>query len=191
MEEVKYDSFHQDLRKLCEADSVSVTGVGAHHTPHSFRIGAISTQANAGVNPAFIQQSARHKQLASTLRYMRPDMQTALNTNDLLCDNKGGWDKLLSAGSNSLNPFLLPEQVDKKVFSETEVRPSVIQPSVSPSSGLINKTLYTGKGRKRKTVSQTEVNPPAKVGTSQGYNLARSKIEALPGTSLIPLGFPQ
>ena len=36
VEEVKYDSFCQYLKKLCEADSVKATGVGQNHTSHSF-----------------------------------------------------------------------------------------------------------------------------------------------------------
>ena len=85
----------------------------------------------------------------------------------------------------------------------------MIQFSVSPSSGLINKA--SGRGMKRKTVPQTEVNPPAKVGTPQGcsvgedlvhhqdtsklssqiVSLARRKIEALPEITLTSLGFSQ
>ena len=150
---------------------------------------------------------------------MRPDLHTSLKINDTLCGNEGGWDKLRTANSNSLQPFLpservvqpekvdqpervvQPEKVDnsgkvekqvKKFFAKTMVRPSVIQFSVSAIPGLPKKTLPTGKGRKRKTAPHSkDINPPKKVGKYQDHNLALSRIRALPGLSVTRVSAPQ
>ena len=64
VEAIKYDSFYQNLKRVCAASCVKATGVGVHHTTHSFRMGYISTKVNTGVNPVFVQAQARHRQSA-------------------------------------------------------------------------------------------------------------------------------
>ena len=188
-------------------ESVKVTGVGKHHTPHSFRMGAISTKANAGVNPIFIQQQARHKQSASTAGYIRPDLHAELQVSDILCGNKGGYDKLTTSNSNSLQPFLpsdmvvQPEKVDEPgwkkqerqfkelILAQNKARTSVIQ-STMFSPPILPKKI--GGGRKRKAATHSkDIHPSNKMGKYQDQNLALSKIRALPGVTITKVSAPQ
>ena len=103
-----YDSFHQDLQKLCEDESVVATGLDSCHIPHSFRASGLSVMANSWGNQAFIQKAAYHKRLESMQPYMNPNTPTALCTSDLLCANKDGWGERLVRCADSLDPFLCP-----------------------------------------------------------------------------------
>ena len=213
VEEVKYDSFRQALKKLCQVDSVKATGVGNHHTPHSLRMGAISTKANAGVNPIFIQNSARHKQAASTAGYIRPDLHAELHVGDILCGNEGGWNKRTTSNSNSLQPFLPsdmvvpPEKVveprseeqerefKELVLARNKVRPSVIRSTVAYPPILLRRN---GKGRKSKTLTISKKIDPSKktkkskkLGKSQDPNLALNKLRTLPGMTITSVSTPQ
>ena len=90
-----YDSFCQDLKKLCEAENVVATSLDSHYTPHSFRAGGLSVMANGSVASDFIQKAAHHKSLELTNIYIKTDMCNALHTSDVLCGNKDGWSEQL------------------------------------------------------------------------------------------------
>ena len=123
-----YDSFRQDLRKICETEGVIASGVDSRYTPHSFRLGGLSMMANGSVVPAFIQKAGRHKKMESMNLYMNPSISTALHTSDLLCGNKDSWNERLVGCKDSLDPFLHPSQVKESDDSSS----ASVQPSVRP-----------------------------------------------------------
>ena len=81
-----YDSFRQELRRICETDGVISTGVDCRYTPHSLRIGGLSMMCNGSVAPAFIQKAGRHKETESTNLYMNPIITSTLHASNFLCE---------------------------------------------------------------------------------------------------------
>ena len=113
-----YDSFRQDLRKICETEGVIASGVDSRYTPHSFRVGGLSMMSNGSVAPAFIQKAGHHKKMESTNLYMNPSISTALRTSDLLCGNKeGGWnERLVDTKILLILSFILPRLRKKMIL---------------------------------------------------------------------------
>ena len=155
-----YDSFRQDLKKICETDAVIASGVDSHYTPHSFRAGGLSVMANGSVALAFIQKAGRHKKIESTNIYMNPNTCTALRTSDLLCGNKDGWKEQLVGRPDSLDPFLYPSQVRESDSSSSSVRPSVQPPCPAQPLGPVRQV--------RRTATAAPANPPHRSQSAAG-----------------------
>ena len=81
---ITYDNYRQCLKRHLEKDELAKTGVNNdYYGTHPFRIGSLSMMDNdRNISPVFIQKSARHKCLSSTMNYIRQNMQTALRVSD-------------------------------------------------------------------------------------------------------------
>ncbi len=65
------------------------------------------------VQPAFIQKSARHKHINSTMRYIQPSLKSSLAMSDILCGNDPdkGWSERFTGRRHTQIPFLNSLQV--------------------------------------------------------------------------------
>ena len=103
------------MKRHLENDELAKMGVNNDdYGTHSFRICRLSMIGNDGkVSPAFIQKSARHKCLSSTMGYIRLDMQTALRASDLISRNdpKEGWERKFAGKPRTLTPHLLHDWI--------------------------------------------------------------------------------
>merc|ERR1712041_9225 len=88
----------------------------------------------------FIQKNMRHKNIQSTLNYIRPSLGQALRANDLLCGNSEGegWDARYTGNKRSLQPHL----------PQTSIKPA---PQTSSSVNTGNKEDHPGLEKVRKT----------------------------------------
>ena len=79
-EAMKYDNYRKRFKAHLAHNDMTSLGVNADDFgTHSFRIRGLSVLGNDGqVNPSFIQRSASHKNLNSTMRYIRPSLKSSL-----------------------------------------------------------------------------------------------------------------
>ena len=108
--------------------------------------------ADGGIHPVYIQKSARHKSLESSVPYIEASLSKALRANDLLSGNDPaeGWGSRYSGNLKSLSRFL-PEKFIKDLPSEAEVPPERSNSETSLVSGssslqgdpLLQKTSQT------------------------------------------------
>ena len=109
-EALPYDNYCQQLKKHLDSEELKKLGVlPEDYSTHSFRIGGASVLgADNTVSPVFIQKNMRHKQIQSTLNYIRPSLGQALHANDILCGNSAGdgWDVRFTGNKSSLQPHL-------------------------------------------------------------------------------------
>ena len=92
------------------------------------------------VSPVFIQKNMRHKNIQSTLNYLKPSLGQALRANDLLCGNAPGegWDARYTGNKRSLQPHL----------PKTSIKPAP-QTSSNVNTGV--KFCHPGLAKVRKT----------------------------------------
>ena len=131
---------------------------------HSFRIGGSSVMgADQTVSPVFIQKNMRHKNIQSTLNYIRPSLGQALRANDLLCGNAPGegWDARYTGNKRSLQPHL----------PQTSIKPA---PQTSSSVDTGKKDCHPGLAKVRKT---------APVAPESIFNPARYNLKSRSATS--------
>ena len=98
-------------------------------------IGGLSVLGNDGqVQPAFVQKSARHKNLNSTMRYIRPSLKSSLAMSDILCGNDPdkGWTERFTGRRHTQIPFLNSTQVRDSANSANQWD---ISPAL-PSKGI-------------------------------------------------------
>ena len=114
-EAMRYDNYRKRLKAHLEHQDMTSLGVTAgDFGTHSFRIGGLSVLGNDGqVQPAFVQKSARHKHLNSTMRYIRPSLKSSLQMSDVLCGNDPdkGWTEKFTGRRHTQIPFLNHTQV--------------------------------------------------------------------------------
>ena len=105
-EAMLYDNYRQRLKKHLDSEDLKAMGVlSEDYGTHSFRIGGASVLgADSSVSPVFIQKNLRHKNIQSTLNYIRPSLGQALHANDILCGNTAGdgWDVRFTGKKSSL-----------------------------------------------------------------------------------------
>ena len=89
---MNYDNYRQRLKRHLDSEEFKAMGVlPEDYGTHSFRIGGSSVMgADQTVSPVFIQKNMRHKNIQSTLNYIRPSLGQALRANDILCGNDAG-----------------------------------------------------------------------------------------------------
>ena len=114
-EAMTYDNYRKRLKTHLEHQDMTSLGVTAgDFGTHSFRIGGLSVLGNDGqVQPAFVQKSARHKNLNSTMRYIQPSLKSSLAMSDILCGNDPdkGWAERFTGRRHTQIPFLNSLQV--------------------------------------------------------------------------------
>ena len=132
--------------------------------------------ADQTVSPVFIQKNMRHKNIQSTLNYIRPSLGQALRANDILCGNDAGegWDARFTGNKRSLQPHL-PQTCIKPVpqtspFVDTgkkdcqpgleKVRKTAPKDlNLATSDSIFNPALYGLKSRTAKSKRITPANP--------------------------------
>ena len=119
--------------------------------------------ADQTVSPVFIQKNMRHKNIQSTLNYIRPSLGQALRANDLLCGNAPGegWDARYTGNKRSLQPHL----------PQTSIKPA---PQTSSSVDTGKKDCHPGLAKVRKT---------APVAPESIFNPARYNLKSRSATS--------
>ena len=144
LEPMVYDNYRQRLKKHLDSEEFKAMGVlPEDYCTHSFRIGGSSVMgADQTVSPVFIQKNMRHKNIQSTLNYIRPTLGQALHANDILCGNDAGdgWDARFTGNKSSLQPHL----------PQTFIKPV---PQTSPVVDKGKKACFPGPAKVRKTVS--------------------------------------
>ena len=132
VEPMKYDNLRNHLKAQLEHSELTSLRVNREdYGTHSFRIGGLSVLGNDGsVSPAFIQKSARHKHLSSTMRYIRRTLKSALRASDILFGNdpNKGWSERFTGRADTQNPFLIPAHIRSA--------PATIPPE-EPTSALL------------------------------------------------------
>ena len=153
LEPMTYDNYRQRLKRHMDTEECKAMGVlPEDYGTHSFRIGGSSVMGtDQTVSPVFIQKNMRHKNIQSTLNYIRPSLGQALRANDLLCGNSEGegWDARYTGNKRSLQPHL----------PQTSIKPA---PQTSSSVNTGNKEDHPGLEKVRKTtpvVSGSSFNP--------------------------------
>ena len=88
---------------------------------HSFRKGGLSMLADGDMHPVYIQKSARHKRIKSSVPYIESSLPKALKANDLLSgtDPAEGWSSRYTGNKKSLSRFLTNKFI-KDLPSEAE-----------------------------------------------------------------------
>ena len=134
--------------------------------------------ADQTVSPVFIQKNIRHKNIQSTLNYIRRSLGQALRANDILCGNDAGedWDARFTGNKRSLQPHL-PQTCIKPVpqtspFVDTgkkacqpglakvrKTAPNNPKLGLANPDSLFNPALYDLKSRTVKSRRITPVNP--------------------------------
>ncbi len=139
---------------------------------HSFRIGGSSVMgADQTVSPVFIQKNMRHKNIQSTLNYIRPSLGQALRANDILCGNDAGegWDARFTGNKRSLQPHLpqtcikpVPQTSPSVDTGKKDCHPGlekVRKTAPAGSDSIFNPALYGLKSRTAKSKRITTANP--------------------------------
>merc|ERR1712101_3923 len=162
---MSYDNFHQRLKRHLDSEEFKAMGVlPEDYGTHSFRIGGSSVMgADQTVSPVFIQKNMRHKNIRSTLNYIRPSLGQALRANDILCGNAAGegWDARYTGNKRSLQPHL----------PQTSIKPA---PQTSSSVDTGKKDCHPGLEKVRKT---------ALVAPESIFNPAPYNLKSKPATS--------
>ena len=179
---MNYDNYRQRLKRHLDSEEFKAMGVlPEDYGTHSFRIGGSSVMgADQTVSPVFIQKNMRHKNIQSTLNYIRPSLGQALRANDILCGNEAGdgWDARFTGNKRSLQPHL-PKTCIKPVPQTSpivdtgkkncqpgleKVRKTAPKDlNLDTSDSIFNPALY---GLKSKTAQSKRINPANPAGPS-------------------------
>merc|ERR1712089_47195 len=181
-EPMSYDNYRQRLKRHIDTKECKAMGVlPEDYGTHSFRIvGSSVMEADQTVSPVFIQKNMRHKNIQSTLNYIRLSLGQALRANDILCGNDAGdgWDARFTGNKRSLQPRL-PQTCIKPVpqtspFVDTgkkDCQPDLEKVwktapkdlNLANSDSIFNPALY---GLKSKNAESKRINPANPAGPS-------------------------
>ena len=92
---LKKDGHYRNLLKR-HLDTKALRELGVSpgdYSMHSFRKGGLSMLAEGDMHPVYIQKSARHKSIKSSVPYVETSLSKALKANNLLSgtDPTEGW----------------------------------------------------------------------------------------------------
>ena len=173
LEPMSYDNYRQRLKRHLDSEEFKAMGVlPEDYGTHSFRIGGSSVMgADQTVSPVFIQKNMRHKNIQSTLNYIRPSLGQALRANDLLCGNAAGegWDARYTGNKRSLQPHLPQTSIKPVPQTSSSVDTGkkdchsglekVRKTAPAGSDSIFNPALYNFKSRSATSKRITTVNP--------------------------------
>ena len=106
LEKMSYDVYRSLLKRHLDAKALRELGVSpGDYSTHSFRKGGLSMLADGDMHPVYIQKSARHKSIESSVPYIESSLSKALKANDLLSgtDPTEGWSSRYSGNRKSLS----------------------------------------------------------------------------------------
>ena len=127
--------------------------------------------ADQTVSPVFIQKNMRHKNIQSTLNYIRPSLGQALRANDILCGNDAGdgWDTRFTSNKRSLQPHL----------PQTCIKPVSQTP---PNVATGKEACHSGLAKVRKTAQDDP--KPSLANPGSLFDPARYRPSAAPSTAV-------
>merc|ERR1711873_208065 len=109
VESMSYDVYRGLLKKHLDTKAMKDLGLSpGDYSTHSFRKGGLSMLAEGDMHPVYIQKSARHKRIESSVPYIESSLYKALKANDLLSGTEPaeGWSSRYSGNKKSLSRFL-------------------------------------------------------------------------------------
>ena len=75
---MSYDTYRKILKKQLDAKALREMGVSpGDYSTHSFRKGGLSMLADGDMHPVYIQKSARHKSIESSVPYIEASLSKA------------------------------------------------------------------------------------------------------------------
>ena len=122
LEKMSYDVYRSLLKRHLDAKALRELGVSpGDYSTHSFRKGGLSMLADGDMHPVYIQKSARHKRIESSVPYIESSLSKALKANDLLSGTEPteGWSSRYPGNKKSLSRFLTKKFI-KDLPSEAE-----------------------------------------------------------------------
>ena len=137
VESMSYDVYRGLLKKHLDTKAMKDLGLSpGDYSTHSFRKGGLSMLADGDMHPVYIQKSARHKRIESSVPYIESSLYKALKANDLLSGTEPaeGWSSRYSGNKKSLSRFLTKKFI-KDLPSETEAPPERSNSETSLFSG--------------------------------------------------------
>ena len=158
------------------------------------------------VQPAFVQKSARHKNLNSTLRYIRPSLKSSLAMSDILCGNdpETGWTERFTGRCHTQIPFLNSTQLRDSANSAHQwatssasqsqgiafARKTPPGPPVSshPPKRKAREVHWSPSGKRRTTsATQTQPTPVGEVDVTPAVTPLRSETQGEESVFPLPL----
>merc|ERR1711873_347142 len=137
VESMSYDVYRGLLKKHLDTKAMKDLGLSpGDYSTHSFRKGGLSMLAEGDMHPVYIQKSARHKSIESSVPYIESSLSKALKANDLLSGTNPteGWSSRYSGNRKSLSRFL-SKKIIKELPSEAEAPPEQSNSETSLFSG--------------------------------------------------------
>ena len=137
VESMSYDVYRGLLKKHLDTKAMKDLGLSpGDYSTHSFRKGGLSMLAEGDMHPVYIQKSARHKRIESSVPYIESSLYKALRANDLLSGTEPaeGWSSRYSGNKKSLSRFLTKKFI-KDLPSEAEAPPERSNSETSLFSG--------------------------------------------------------
>merc|ERR1712121_322529 len=122
VERMSYDVYRKLLKRHLDSKALRELGVSpGDYSTHSFRKGGLSMLADGDMHPVYIQKSAMHKSIESSVPYSESSLSKALKANDLLSGTKPteGWSSRYSGKKKLLSRFLTKKFI-KDLPSEAE-----------------------------------------------------------------------
>merc|ERR1711873_169978 len=122
VESMSYDVYRGLLKKHLDTKAMKDLGLSpGDYSTHSFRKGGLSMLADGDMHPVYIQKSARHIRIESSVPYIESSLYKALKANDLLSGTEPaeGWSSRYSGNKKSLSSFLTKKFI-KELPSEAE-----------------------------------------------------------------------
>merc|ERR1711873_276434 len=192
VESMSYDVYRGLLKKHLDTKSLRELGVSpGDYSTHSFQKGGLSMLADGDMHPVYIQKSARHKSIESSVPYIESSLSKALKANDLLSgtDPTEGWSSRYSGNQKSLSRFLSKKFI-KELPSEAEAPPERSNSETSLFSGSSSfqedspfrrSSEFSGRssGSIKVELKETEETQAAAPSSPQNSNLNLDALDSL------------